>query len=129
MSMMDGKNAYKNLTLALYVLYALAILSGGLLAIIALIINYLKRADVQGTIYASHFRWQIRSFWWYLLWNILAFVPFLFLWRTDTDLTALANGLVISTLLCGMVMVAAWIWSIYRVIRGLLALNENRPMY
>ncbi len=46
----------------LYVLYIVAIFSAGILAVIALIINYLKRSDVQGSIFASHFTWQIRSF-------------------------------------------------------------------
>lgn len=63
----------RTLTLILYVLYIAAIFTGGLLAIIALIINYVKRSDVQGSIFASHFTWQIRTFWWYLAWNIIAF--------------------------------------------------------
>ncbi len=63
----------RTLTLILYVLYIVAIFTGGLLAIIALIINYVKRSDVQGSIFASHFTWQIRTFWWYLAWNIIAF--------------------------------------------------------
>ena len=45
----------RTLTLVLYVLYIIAIFSGGLLAIIALIINYVKRSDVQGSIFESHF--------------------------------------------------------------------------
>lgn len=68
----------RTLTLILYVLYIVAIFTGGLLAIIALIINYVKRSDVQGSIFASHFTWQIRTFWWYLAWNIIAFLPFIF---------------------------------------------------
>ena len=72
----------RTLTLILYVLYIVAIFTGGLLAIIALIINYVKRSDVQGSIFASHFTWQIRTFWWYLAWNIIAFLPFIFLFFT-----------------------------------------------
>ena len=36
--------------------------------------GYIKRDDVRGSIFESHFTWQIRSFWWYLFWNIIAFV-------------------------------------------------------
>ena len=68
--------AKKNLTLLLYVLYGFAIFSAGILAIIALIVNYVKRDAMHGTIYASHFTWQIRTVWWYLFWNILGLLPF-----------------------------------------------------
>ena len=40
-------------------------------SIIAVIINYVKRGDVQGTWLESHFRWQIRTFWFGLLWVAL----------------------------------------------------------
>ena len=60
------QDSNRTLTLILYVLYIVAIFTGGLLAVIALIINYVKRSDVQGSIFASHFTWQIRTFWWYL---------------------------------------------------------------
>lgn len=76
----------KTLTLVLYILYIAAIFSAGLLAIVALIINYVKRRDVEGTWLASHFTWQIRTFWWYLFWNIIAFVPFFFLFFTGDNL-------------------------------------------
>ena len=64
---------------------SLRFFSGGLLAIIALIINYVKRSDVQGSIFESHFTWQIL----YLLvvflaWNIIAFIPFFFLFLQGT---------------------------------------------
>ena len=75
---MDSNNS-KSLTFILYILYMIAIFSAGILAVIALIINYVKLDSVRGTIYESHFKWQIRTFWWYLIWNILAFVPFFFL--------------------------------------------------
>ena len=40
-------------------------------SIIAVILNYVKRGDVRGTWLESHFRWQIRTFWWGLLWVCL----------------------------------------------------------
>lgn len=129
MALVDPQDSKKNLTFALYLLYSLAIFSAGVLAIIALIINYLKRNEMQGTLFASHFSWQIRSFWWYLLWNILAFVPFLFLWGTQNDPQAFASVFFVASVFCFLMLGAAWIWIVYRAIRGLLALNENRPMY
>lgn len=58
---MDTNNS-KSLTFILYILYMLAIFSAGILAVIALIINYVKLDSVRGTIYESHFKWQIRTF-------------------------------------------------------------------
>ena len=47
------QDPHRLLTMILYVLYIVAIFSAGILAVIALIINYLKRSDVQGSIFAS----------------------------------------------------------------------------
>ena len=55
------KDPNRTLTFALYILYIVAIFSAGLLAVVALIINYVKRRDVRGSIFESHFTWQIRS--------------------------------------------------------------------
>ena len=60
----------RQLTLIIYALYALSWLAG-VTAIIAIVINYVKREDAVGTIYESHFRWQIRTFWWGLFWLVL----------------------------------------------------------
>ncbi len=54
----------RQLTLILYILYASCWILGGLPAIVAIVINYIKREDAAGTLYESHFAWQIRSFWW-----------------------------------------------------------------
>jgi len=40
-------------------------------SIIAVVINYVKRSDVAGTWLESHFRWQIRTFWYAALWALL----------------------------------------------------------
>lgn len=119
----------KTLTFVLYILYIAAIFSAGILAVVALIINYVKRKDVQGTIFESHFTWQIRTVWWYLLWNILGVVPlFIFLITTngaDSQDVVGPVGLVIWM----AVVVIAWFWIIYRAVRGLIVLNDNRAMY
>ena len=119
----------RTLTLVLYVLYIIAIFSGGLLAVIALIINYVKRGDVRGSIFESHFTWQIRTFWWYLAWNIIAFMPFFLLFFTGDNANAFAGVALSGTIFCVLVIFAAWVWIVYQAIRGLIALNDNKPMY
>ena len=85
-------------------------------SIIAVIINYVKRGDVQGTWLETHFRWQIRTFWFGLLSVVLCglFV-----------LATLGLGLIFVWFPLGLVT----IWFIYRVVRGWLALSNGRPMY
>ena len=85
-------------------------------SIIAVILNYVKRSDVRGTWLESHFRWQIRTFWFGLLWVSLC-VGFVVL--------TLGIGLIIAWLPLGLV----GFWFIYRVLRGWLALRDKRAMY
>ena len=119
----------RTLTIALYVLYIAAIFSGGLLSVIALIINYVKRSAVQGSIFESHFTWQIRTFWWYLFWNILAFVPFIFLFFTGENPEAFAGVAFGASAFCLAAVGLSWIWIVYRAIRGIITVNDNQPMY
>ncbi|QXW25816.1 hypothetical protein KXJ74_16450 [Acinetobacter johnsonii] len=123
------KDPNRSLTIALYVLYIVAIFSAGLLAVIALIINYVKRSDVQGSIFESHFTWQIRTFWWYLFWNIIAFVPFFFLFFTGENPDAFAGVALGASAFCVAVIGLSWVWIIYRAIKGLIRVNDNQPMY
>ena len=85
-------------------------------SIVAVIINYVKRGDVRGTWLESHFRWQIRTFWYGALWIGLCA---LFVIAT------LGIGILIAWLPIAIVSV----WFIYRVVRGWLALRDRRPMY
>jgi uncharacterized membrane protein len=54
-----------------YALQAVSFFAGGLPLLVALIIGYLKRSEVQGVWLESHFTWQIRTFWYSLLWIVL----------------------------------------------------------
>jgi uncharacterized membrane protein len=85
-------------------------------SIIAVILNYVKRSETRGTWLESHFRWQIRTFWFGLLWVALclAFV-----------VATLGIGLVIAWLPLGVV----GLWFIYRIARGWLRLIDHQPMY
>jgi uncharacterized membrane protein len=84
-------------------------------SIVAVILNYVKRGDVRGTWLESHFRWQIRTFWFGLLWIVLCI---LFVVMT------LGMGVFVVWLPIGIVA----LWFIYRVARGWIALNDRRPM-
>ena len=99
----------RQLTLVLYILYASCWILGGLPAIVAIVINYIKREDVAGTLYESHFAWQIRTFWWGLAWAVVGAI------------TAIIG---IGFLILGVLV----IWLIYRMVKGLLFWNDHKPM-
>jgi uncharacterized membrane protein len=82
-------------------------------SIIAVILNYAKRADVRGTYLESHFRWQIRTFWFALLWVVVA---------------VLLVVTIIGIPLAWLIVVATGLWVLYRMVRGWLALLEGRPV-
>ena len=106
----------KRLAHVLYILHALAPFTAWLLAVIAIVLGMAKRDDVRGTWLDSHFRWQIRTFWFGMLWVVLCG---LFLILT------LGVGIVVVWLPLGLVT----IWLVYRVARGWLRLGARRPMY
>ena len=85
----------------------------GVPSIVAVILNYLKRAEARGTFLESHFRWQIRTFWFTLLWCAIGGVLF----------ATLVGALVAIPL-----FLAVGVWVIYRVIRGWLALKDGKPV-
>jgi uncharacterized membrane protein len=86
-------------------------------SIIAVIINYVKRGDARGTWLESHFSWQIRTFWWALLWAIIISI-------VSFPLAFLLIGFV--TWPVGMFILG--IWSIYRIAIGWSRLNSRRPV-
>jgi|SRR6185436_18334614 len=118
-----------NWTTLIYALHAFSLLTGilgtasvigafltGWPSIIAVILNYVKRADVRGSWLESHFLWQIRTFWYGLLWVVLC-------------------GLVV-VLTLGLGLLVVWlplavvtIWFVYRIARGWMRLGARQPMY
>jgi uncharacterized membrane protein len=82
-------------------------------SIIAVVLNYAKRSDVRGTYLDSHFSWQIRTFWYALVWVVIAAVLFITL-----------VGIPASFLIIWGIS----IWVLYRILRGWMALLERRPM-
>jgi uncharacterized membrane protein len=85
-------------------------------SIIAVIMNYMKRSEARGTWLESHFRWQIRTFWFGLLWAGLCVL---------LVVATLGLGLLIVWLPLGLV----GLWFVYRVARGWLRLVDRQPMY
>lgn len=82
-------------------------------SIIAVIINYVKRGDVRGTWLDSHFGWQLRTFWYALLW---------------VAVTLLLIVTVVGIPFAWVLVLLLGIWVLYRIIRGWLALGNGRPM-
>ena len=111
----------------IYALHSLSVLIGltsaltivgsfvfGVPSIIAVIMNYARQSDARGTFLDSHFRWQIRTFWYAALWIVVA----VFLMLT-----------ILGIPLAFVVFFAAGLWVVYRVARGWIALMDRRPMY
>ena len=82
-------------------------------SIIAVIINYVKRSEVRGTWLDSHFSWQIRTFWFAVLWVLVGLILF---------------ATVVGILFAWAVWVITGIWVLYRIIRGWLALVSHKAM-
>lgn len=89
----------------------------GVPSIIAVIMNYVRRADARGTWLESHFTWQIRTFWYALGWVVAVTL-------VSIPLAVILIG--IGTFVAGMIALSFWI--VYRVVRGWLALKDGRPM-
>jgi uncharacterized membrane protein len=86
-------------------------------SIIAVIINYVKRGEARGTWLESHFTWQIRTFWYALLWAVIVAL-------VSAPLTLVVIGF--GTWVLGMAVLG--LWAIYRIARGWMRLNDRQPM-
>ncbi len=135
----DQRNSYSNgsfdpalvsYTHIVYALHALSVLIGvtgaativgsfifGVPSIIAVIMNYVRRRDAQGTWLESHFRWQIRTFWFALLWSVLVLI-------ISAPLMLIVVGF--ATAWLGMLIIGIWV--LYRVVRGWLTLRDGRSL-
>ena len=105
----DIETQHKNLALLVYLLQALGFVTSGLTCIAGLVVNYLKMSAMRDTWLESHFRWQLNTFWYGLLWSLLAMFFWLLL------LGWLAGGIVT-------------VWIIYRIVKGALYLNDDKPI-
>ena len=125
----EPSSSLKTWTNAIYALHAFSLLTGilgaatvigafliGWPSIIAVILNYVKRDEARGTWLESHFKWQIRTFWFGLLWVSICV---LFVIMT----------LGIGILIAWLPLMIITFWFIYRVVRGWVALRDRRRMY
>jgi uncharacterized membrane protein len=87
---------------------------GSLPSIVAVIMNYVKRGDARGTWAESHYRWQIRTFWYALLWFVVG-------WGLIITVVGAVVGFPI--------LIALTVWLVYRIARGWLRLADRKPMY
>ena len=104
----DKLDSLKTLTAVIYGLYALSLIFG-VTAIVAIVLNYIKKDDARGTWLESHFSWQIRTFWWSVVWLVV-------------------GGLTWIILIGWVVWGVAFVWFVYRIAKGWLNLNDGKPM-
>jgi len=100
----------------LYLLHGLAPFTAWILAVIAVFVGAVKRDDYRGTWLDTHISWLARTFWWGLLWIVIASL-----------LTFVMIVTVILIIVAWMPFTALFIWYLYRVVRGWLLLNDKKP--
>jgi len=104
-----------------YALHALGLAIGSFLfgwpSIVAVILNYVYRGQARGTWLESHFSWQIRTFWFALLWAVIVGL-------VSLPLTLIIVGF--GTWVLGLIVLGAW--AVYRIGRGWIRLNDRQPM-
>lgn len=98
----------------LYIAHAVTFFfSLGMLNLVPLIVNYVKRGEVTvGSLAWTHHTWMIRSFWWMVLWMVIGWACFITLLGIPAAI---------------LIWFGAWLWEAYRLIRGFVDLNNNRP--
>ncbi|MDH3513418.1 MAG: hypothetical protein OEM83_00920 [Gammaproteobacteria bacterium] len=108
-SRLEDLRRLKNICMTVYVLQAVSFLFV-ITFVVAVMIDYIKLDDVRGTWLESHFRWQIRTFWFSLPWFVLGVLTYVFI--------------------IGWVIIAVVsLWVIYRILKGGLNLYDGKPMY
>jgi uncharacterized membrane protein len=108
-----GLHAFSALTGLSSAAFIVTAFLSGWPSIIAVILNYVKRDDVRGTFLDSHFSWQIRTFWFAVLWFLIA-------------------GVLILTIVGAVIgfplMIVVGIWVLYRIARGWIALINGKAL-
>jgi uncharacterized membrane protein len=104
-----GSETERNTLLVAYILHALGAFTGGLTAIAGVIVNHIKVNETASEFVRSHHRWLLRTFWFGLLWAVIA-----------TVLMVVGIGVLIYLVVA--------VWYLYRIIRGVLNFSERKPM-
>ncbi len=116
-----------------YLLYVLSYFTAGLLWIVPIFMNYAKRREADGTWLATHFDWQIKTFWYSIVWfvvgvGIITFALGSFGVSMMADSGNIAVGSVLLASLGFIIMGVTFIWHLYRIVRGWIALADGRPV-
>ena len=116
-----------------YLLYVVSYFTAGLLWIVPIVMNYAKRNDASGTWLATHFDWQIKTFWYSIVFFVIGGM-LLVVALGGLGVSVMVdsgNAAIVSILLTGlgrMIIFFTVIWHLYRIIRGWIALTGNRPV-
>jgi uncharacterized membrane protein len=106
--------------------------------LIGVVLAYVKRNDVGGTMLESHYGWLIRTFWWWtVLWTAIivamlaVIVPNAMLIAAAVrsgDYLSIPWSLIGAAIGGGIALSVVWFWAVYRLIRGVLRLADGRPV-
>ena len=115
-SEIEGLKAWGWVSYFLHLIVAVAAVVPGaqvsvFLLVIAIIIDLVKRDDARGTWQESHFSWRISSVIWAAVLYAITFPFFL-----------------LGLLLFNPAWVVISIWFLYRIVRGMVAMNKNRAV-
>ena len=110
---MYGLHAFSALTGLVSAAFIVTAFLSGWPSIIAVVLNYMNQREVRGTYMESHFRWQLRTVWFALLWVVVALA-----------LAFTLIGIPVALVLA----LGVGIWVLYRLARGWSALGAERPM-
>ena len=133
-TMSDNKRrsliTYNHIT---YLLYVLSYFTAGLLWIVPIFMNYAKRRDADNTWLATHFDWQIKTFWYSIVFFVIGVLIITFALggfgvSMFADSNNIAIGSVLLASLCFIIMGFTFIWHLYRIVRGWIALTDGRPV-
>ncbi|WP_296236732.1 DUF4870 family protein [Psychrobacter sp. UBA5136] len=116
-----------------YLLYVLSYFTAGLLWIVPIFMNYAKRRDADGTWLATHFDWQIKTFWYSIVLFVIGVLIVTFaLGGFGVGMFSDSNNIAIGAVLLAsfgfIIMGFTFIWHLYRIVRGWIALTDGRPV-
>ena len=107
-------------------------------ALIGIVLDYIKRGDVEGTVLESHYRWLIRTFWWSLLWGCAVLGAMLTVIIPEAaQVAGLARSgnylsipwsFIATAVGGGIGLSIVWFWTAYRFTRGILRLADGRAV-
>lgn len=103
-------DSFRTYSMVVYALFAAGLFVGGLSTIVGLIMAYIKRREMDGTIYAQHMGQLIRTFWISLALGILGFIT-------------------VFIYIGPVILFCTGIWYIYRIVRGFIWMNDRKGMW